>query len=440
MRQNRTASPPGQGLFREPGAVARPGSERTATGPRACLALLAATALLALAAPAQAQTEVWSATLTPQDTGNGALGCDSTESNTAAQCSNTAVLSDNDFTLGSTDHTIGIIELAGESLQITSTGVFTDADTLALVLGTTSLAFSRGVTIQGGAGRVWPSTGLSWTAGTDVSVRLISLTAPTGLAATANGPSRIDLSWTAPVNTGGSAITGYKIEVSPDGSSWSDLDTDTESTDTAYAHMGLDPATTRHYRVSAINAVGTSDASDSDDTTTASTNTAATGAPTITGTAQVGQTLTAVTTGIVDANGLTSPGPTRTSGSGWTARRPTLRPRIRAPTPWSTPTGGEPMRKMILGFAVAIMLMAASAQAQGAVWSATFTPGDVNGYAVGCRNGDDDAECSNPSILSDDEFTVDGVVYTVTEFYQTSGTNRIYFAGIRSAAHAPGPT
>ena len=36
-------------------------------------------------------------------------------------------------------------------------------------------------------------------------------------------------------------------------------------------------------------------------------NTAATGAPTITGTAQVGQTLTAVTTGIMDADGLTSP-------------------------------------------------------------------------------------------------------------------------------------
>ena len=38
-----------------------------------------------------------------------------------------------------------------------------------------------------------------------------------------------------------------------------------------------------------------------------STNTAPTGAPTITGTAQVGQTLTAVTTGIADANGLTNP-------------------------------------------------------------------------------------------------------------------------------------
>ena len=301
------------------GAGALPGARRrceagTRTYGRAtrtCLALLAATALLALAAPAQAQTTIWSATLTPQDMGFGALGCDSTESNTAAQCSNTAVLSDNNFTLGSTDHTIGIIELADESLQITSTGVFTDADTLVLVLGTTSLAFSDGITGSGGAGRIWVSTGISWTAGTDVSVRLISLTAPgapTGLAATANGPSQIDLAWTAPANTGGSAITGYKIEVSPDGSSWSDLVADTASTDTAYAHMGLDPATTRHYRVSAINAVGTSDASDSDDTTTASTNTAPTGAPTITGTAEVGQTLTAVTTGIVDANGLTSPG------------------------------------------------------------------------------------------------------------------------------------
>ena len=41
--------------------------------------------------------------------------------------------------------------------------------------------------------------------------------------------------------------------------------------------------------------------------TLGTTNTAATGEPTITGTVQVGQTLTAVTTGIMDADGLTSP-------------------------------------------------------------------------------------------------------------------------------------
>ena len=39
-----------------------------------------------------------------------------------------------------------------------------------------------------------------------------------------------------------------------------------------------------------------------------STNTAPTGAPTITGTATVGETLTAVTTAIMDGDGLTTPG------------------------------------------------------------------------------------------------------------------------------------
>ena len=302
------------------GAGALPGARRRCEagkrthgpGTRACLALLAATALLALAAPAQAQTEIWSATLTPQDLGSGALGCNSTAINTAVECSNTDVLSGNDFMLGFTDHSIGIIELGkDETLQITSTGVFTDADTLVLVLGTTSLAFSDGIIGSGSAVQIWVSTGISWTAGTDVSVRLISLTAPgapTGLAATANGPSRIDLAWTAPASTGGSAITGYKIEVSANGTSgWTDQVANTNSTATTSAHTGLGAGDTRHYRVSAINANGTGVPSNVDSATTASTNTAAMGAPTITGTAQVGQTLTAATTGITDADGLTSP-------------------------------------------------------------------------------------------------------------------------------------
>ena len=40
----------------------------------------------------------------------------------------------------------------------------------------------------------------------------------------------------------------------------------------------------------------------------AAANSPATGAPTITGTPQVGETLTAATTAIMDANGLTTPG------------------------------------------------------------------------------------------------------------------------------------
>ena len=93
--------------------------------------------------------------------------------------------------------------------------------------------------------------------------------APTGLTATASGTSTINLSWTAPASNGGSAITGYKIEVSPNGtSSWTDLQADTASTTTTYAHRRLAGGTTRHYRVSAINSIGTSLPSNVDSATT----------------------------------------------------------------------------------------------------------------------------------------------------------------------------
>ena len=60
-------------------------------GTRACLALLAATALLALAAPAQAQTEVWSATLTPGQTSDrSAAAASAAQRRFAAFCSSTA--------------------------------------------------------------------------------------------------------------------------------------------------------------------------------------------------------------------------------------------------------------------------------------------------------------------------------------------------------------
>ena len=86
--------------------------------------------------------------------------------------------------------------------------------------------------------------------------------APTNLTATADGQTAIDLAWTAPADTGTSAITGYRIEVSEDGSAWSDLVEDTESTATTHKHSGLQAGDTRYYRVSAINGSGTGDPSD----------------------------------------------------------------------------------------------------------------------------------------------------------------------------------
>ena len=91
---------------------------------------------------------------------------------------------------------------------------------------------------------------------------------PTGLSATADGQTEIDLSWTAPSDDGGTNITGYKIEVSTDGSSWSDLVANTNSTSTSYSHTGLTTGSTQHYRVSAINSAGTGPASNTDSATT----------------------------------------------------------------------------------------------------------------------------------------------------------------------------
>jgi len=85
---------------------------------------------------------------------------------------------------------------------------------------------------------------------------------PRRLSAEAAGTSQITLSWQAPSDDGGARITGYRIEVSADGGgSWEDLVGNTRTTATAYTHSGLAPASTRHYRVSAVNRVGVGDAS-----------------------------------------------------------------------------------------------------------------------------------------------------------------------------------
>ena len=136
--------------------------------------------------------------------------------------------------------------------------------------------------------------------------------APTGLSATADGTSTIDLSWTAPTDNGGSDITGYRIEVSPNGdSNWTNREANTNSTSTTYAHTGLSAGDTRHYRVSAINSVGTGDASNVDNATTDDAATTVPGAPT-------GLSATADGTSTID---LSWTAPTDNGGSAITGYR-----------------------------------------------------------------------------------------------------------------------
>ena len=79
----------------------------------------------------------------------------------------------------------------------------------------------------------------------------------------------IILSWSAPADDGGSAVTGYRIEYSEDsGDTWQTLVEDTGTTETEYTHGGLEPETTLHYRVSAINEHGAGPPSDAVSATT----------------------------------------------------------------------------------------------------------------------------------------------------------------------------
>ena len=133
----------------------------------------------------------------------------------------------------------------------------------------------------------WYNTSNTWVIGNFSRAILITITgkvnqtapgAPTGLSATARGSDKINLSWTAPDS---SDITGYKIESSSDaGSNWSNLVADTGNTNTAYQHAGLSRGDTRHYRISAINSVGTSAPSNTANATTATVTD--TTAPTVT--------------------------------------------------------------------------------------------------------------------------------------------------------------
>ena len=92
--------------------------------------------------------------------------------------------------------------------------------------------------------------------------------APRSLSARADGETEIGLSWSRPSSDGGSRITGYRIEVSEDGSGWSVLETDTGFTRTSYTHRGLTGGSTRYYRVSAINSAGEGQASNTANATT----------------------------------------------------------------------------------------------------------------------------------------------------------------------------
>ncbi len=96
---------------------------------------------------------------------------------------------------------------------------------------------------------------------TSTAVQMAKSSPPIKLTASVVSPTQINLAWSPPVEDGNTPITGYRIEVKRDSNPYTTLVADTESTGRTYSHTNLITHSKYTYKVSAINAVGTSDAS-----------------------------------------------------------------------------------------------------------------------------------------------------------------------------------
>ncbi len=96
--------------------------------------------------------------------------------------------------------------------------------------------------------------------------------APGTLSLAANGASAstaVDLTWSTPASDGGQTISGYRVQKSTNGSSWSDVTATTGSSATTYTATGLTQNTQYWFRVAAINSIGTGADSNEPNITTA---------------------------------------------------------------------------------------------------------------------------------------------------------------------------
>ena len=121
--------------------------------------------------------------------------------------------------------------------------------------------------------------------------------APTGLMGATQGQSQIDLTWTASLRNGGAPITGYRIERSSQ-TSFAALVVAGSTTlgVTEFMDTGLDPGSTYHYRIKAVNSAGNSAPSNTFSGTTRASNTvpdAPTGLMEVVGRNQIDLTWTA---------------------------------------------------------------------------------------------------------------------------------------------------
>ena len=148
-----------------------------------------------------------------------------------------------------TGYTIGVY--SGASLLQTLTDN-NGSDSSYTVTGLTNgTAYTFRVAAQNAAG----SSGYATTTATTPYTTPSALDG-TSISATSSTSGSENLTWTAP-NNGGSAITGYTVQYSTNGTSWTTATSNTGSGTASYTVTGLTASTAYYFRVAAINAAGT---------------------------------------------------------------------------------------------------------------------------------------------------------------------------------------
>ena len=171
--------------------------------------------------------DVWCATLTVQDlAGPSGHGCANSQSGKA--CSNPSHLTEDEFRHDGTDYDVTSISVAtnGDLKLWLAPDPTAPTRTLVLVVDGErfALAHSGGSTSGGRTGRSWDSSGLSWSTGATVALRLVEGFPPLAPAAPGvngvdNNDTSLKVTWSEPDNAG-PPITHYDLRYRTGSGSW----------------------------------------------------------------------------------------------------------------------------------------------------------------------------------------------------------------------------
>ena len=254
-------------------------------------------------------------------------------------------------------------------------------DTFALKcfgLGTSGRLGSGGTSTLGDAGAEMGDNLLAVNLGTDR--RVLSLTEP-GRAGTPTGTAgdgTVSLTWSAPGNDGGAAISDYLVEFSADGNSWSTF-ADGTSTLTSATVTGLTNASSYVFRVTARNAVADGVVSNTSASVTptapTTTTTTTTVAPTTTTTVAPTTTTTTTTVAPTTTTTTTTVAPATTTT---TTVALTTTTTVAPPPTTTTLAPAAPMRSLLIQPFAPLATSLSSAQRR-----------QVNAFAQSLSTGDD---------------------------------------------------